>query len=106
MAAAKTMSVEEGRATLRYLHAATQAADPGTLAPSDWIKRFHQVVRVVAPRDAQYRYRVNSVLGITMGRLARRVAALLSDFDGLVEDNPRLRAGPEEAGGQVRSSPW
>jgi hypothetical protein len=90
MAAPPKMSVEEARATLETLHAATQAADPSVLVPTDWIKRFHTVVRVVAARDVQHRYRVDGVLGITMGHLSRRVTALLTDFDGLVEDNPRL----------------
>jgi hypothetical protein len=90
MAAAPKMSVEEARTTLDYLRAATQAADPSVLVPTDWIKRLNQVTRVVAPREVQHRYRVDGVLGVTMGHLSRRVTALLHDFDGLVEDNPRL----------------
>ncbi len=89
MSAPLTMSIEEARATLEYLRTATQAADPSALAPADWIKRLHQAARVVAPREEQYRYRVAAVFGVTMGQLSRRVAALLNDFDRLVEDHPR-----------------
>jgi hypothetical protein len=60
------------------------------LVPAEWIKLLNQAIRVVAPRDVQHHYRVDDVLGVTMGRLHRRVTALLHDFDGLVEDNPRL----------------
>lgn len=90
MAGYPKMSVEEAHAALDELLVATQAADPGVLVPTDWIKRFNEVARVVAVRDVQHRYRVDGVLGVTMGRLSRRVTALQSDFDGLVEDNPRL----------------
>lgn len=90
MAAALKMTVEEARATLEYLHAATQAADPRALAPTDWIKRLHTVGRVVAVREVQHRYRVDGIMGVTIGHLSRRVTALLHDFDGLVEDNPRV----------------
>ena len=90
MAPPLKMSVEEARTTLEEIQAATQAADPGAPAPADWIKRLHEAARVVAARDVQHRYRVDGLFGVTMRQLSRRVTALLSDFDALVEDNPRL----------------
>jgi hypothetical protein len=90
MAAPPKMTVEEARTTLETLYAASQAADPSVLAPTDWIKHLHTAGRVVATRDVQYRYRVDGILGVTIGHLSRRVTTLLDDFDGLVEDNPRL----------------
>lgn len=84
------LSVSEARDVLEHLFGATQAADPSLAAPSERIKRLHDVVRSIAPREELHRYRLDGIHGFTMGRLHRRVEALLSGFDALVEDNPRL----------------
>ena len=85
------LSVTEARAVVENLREATQAADPNLLAPVDWIKRFTTVIRSIAPRDVQHRYRLDGFQGVTMGQLHRNVEALLREFDAMVDDNPRLR---------------
>ena len=52
------LSLTEARAALGYLQATTQVADLTIPAPIEWIKRLLDVVRSIAPREEQHRYRL------------------------------------------------
>ncbi len=86
------MSVLEARTTLEQLREATAAADPYHPAPPFWIAEMHRALRAVAPQDEVQRRRVDGLPGINMAYLLKRVEAILSDFDKLVAENPRLQS--------------
>lgn len=85
------MSVLEARTTLEQLREATSAADPNHPAPAFWIAEMHRALRAVAPQEEVQRRRVDGLPGINMAYLHKRVQAILSDFDTLVAENPRLQ---------------
>lgn len=81
-----SISVEEARAALKRLRDLTHGDNPYQQPPARWIVEFHEILEVVATREAQAVYRVDGLLGVTMGYLHNRILDVLRDFDRLVAE--------------------
>ena len=85
------MSIGAARDALEGLQEVTEGGDPYALAPQRWINELHDVLTVIATRDAQCRYRLDHLSGINRRYLHSRVQELLRDFDQLVDERPLWR---------------
>lgn len=82
--------VAAARTTLEQLARRTESGNPFAAAPQSWIDELHEVIAVIAARDAQPRYRLDRLLGIHQRYLHNYVLTILRNFDRLVAENARL----------------
>lgn len=82
----ESMSLAAARDVLEGLLEVTAGGDPYAPAPQHWIDELHEVLGVIATRDAGRPYRLNRLTGINRSYLHRQVQAVLQDFDRLVAE--------------------